>query len=147
MKQTEQEYPKKSYKLFILWTVVLLTTVFVVVPVLNPILKSIGSSVLLLIKFVLLYALLQLLLLFYIIYKTERVYWVNGVTYECAKCATKLQRQTFALAHLKRFIWGFIAFLIYSVVSFVLGFNGMVDILVFMVVTVVTACSTIAIKL
>lgn len=41
-------------------------------------------------------------LLMYIIYKTENIYWMNGVEYEQALLAGSKRRKAFALKHLNR---------------------------------------------
>lgn len=82
-----------------------------------------------------------------IVYLTENIYWYNGTSYEDALNAGKERRKKFALAHMKRF--GIFAgvFLLYSVISILLGIPYGVDIVVVVAGLVITAISTVKIKL
>lgn len=82
-----------------------------------------------------------------IIYLNEKIYWYNGTDYEVALNAGSERRKAFALAHMKCF-GGFAGiFLVYSVISILIGIPYGIDIVVVTVGIVVTALSTIRIKL
>ena len=134
-----EEY-KKSYKGFVLWLIgfciayfpcIFLpdTTVQILVAVLDNIM-TVGCFV-----------------LTFIIYKTEYVYWYNGTSYEEAKAAGSERRKQFALEHMKRFGYFALAFLIYSIISIIIGVPYGIDITVAVVGIVAVAISTIKIKL
>lgn len=69
-------------------------------------------------------------LLTYVIYKTEYVYWYNGTTYEEALNAGTERRKAFALNHV--FCFGIFAllFVVFSVLSYFLDISIWIDILV-----------------
>ena len=83
----------------------------------------------------------------FIIYKTEYIYWYNGTSFEEAKEAGSDRRKRFALAHMKRFGYFALGFFIYSVVSIFVGIPYGIDIAIVSVGIVLTAISTINIKL
>ena len=81
------------------------------------------------------------------IYLNEKVYWYNGTSYEEAREAGSMRRKAFALAHMKRF-GGFAAiFLLYSIVSILVGISYWIDIVVVTAGLVIAAISTMKIKL
>lgn len=83
----------------------------------------------------------------FIIYKTEYIYWYNGTSFEEAKEAGSDRRKRFALAHMKHFGYFALGFLIYSVISIFVGIPYGIDIAIVSVGIVLTAISTINIKL
>lgn len=90
---------------------------------------------------------LAMVLLTYIVYRTEYVYWYNGVSFEEAVQAGSQRRKAYALAHLKRFAVGGAAYLLYAVVAMLLGLPWWLDLMACLVAEVGAAISTISIKL
>ena len=67
-------------------------------------------------------------LLAYVIYRTEYVYWYTGTTYEEALKAGRDRRKSFALKHFRCFGLFGVLFLIFSVVSYFLHMSIWIDI-------------------
>ena len=82
-----------------------------------------------------------------LIYFTEQVYWINGVTYEQAVEAGSARRKAFALRHLVRFGICTAIYLLFAVVGQIIGWPFWIDIIVFTVGVIATAISTIGIRL
>ena len=82
-----------------------------------------------------------------IIYLTECIYWYNGTSFEAAAAAGSVRRKRFAFAHMKRFGLFALVFLLYNVLSIVIGIPWGVDIAVVLVGIVGVALSTLKIKL
>jgi len=131
---------KKSYKGFVIWLVLYMISFFV--PIFLP-----SMSTQLLIAVIDNIMLIGCAILSLIIYITEQIYWYNGTSYEDAVAAGSERRKCFALEHLKRFGIAAVAFLIYSVISILIGIPYGVDITIAIVAILVAAISTIKIKL
>ena len=131
---------KKSYKGFLLWMLVFVVTMFVCAFL--PI-----ESGAILTRIVMNVCVLNLVLLAFIIYKTEYVYWYNGTEYKQAVEAGSERRKEFAKKHLKRFGMFALLYLVYSVVAQLVQIPYGVDIAVATIGMVVVAISTIKFKL
>ncbi len=131
---------KKSYKGFIAWMVLF-------------IIASIGVCFLpiedteMMTRIVLNICTFAIVLLAFIIYKTEYVYWYNGTTYETAVQAGSERRKLFAMRHLQRFGICALVFLVCSIIFQVLQLSIWTDTILVTVGLVATAVSTITIKL
>lgn len=90
---------------------------------------------------------LWLIGLFILIHKTERVYYITGISFKQAKEATSLERQTYALRHFKVFTWAGIIYLLYSFLSYLAQISFAVDILIFSLLIIVGAIKTVPLKL
>lgn len=86
-------------------------------------------------------------LLVYMIYVNEKVYWINGVSFEDALKATSGQRKRFALRHLKLFLWFSGPYLVYSAVSYGLQWSEWIDFTIGCVGICAVAIATVPIKL
>ena len=131
---------KKSYKGFLIWMLIFVVTMFgcAFLPI---------ESGAVLTRIVMNVCVLNIVLLAFIIYKTEYVYWYNGTEYEQAIEAGSERRKEFAWKHLKRFGMFAAIFLVFSVVAQLLQIPYGVDVTVASVGMVGTAISTIGIKL
>lgn len=131
---------KKSYKGFIYWLIGFVVATFgcAFFPMSDGSLAT---------RVVLNVTALAVAILAFIIYKTEFVYWYNGVSYEAAVKAGSQRRKTYGWEHFKRF--GIFAggYLIFSVVAHGCGWSLWWDILIATVGLVAVAVSTIWIKL
>ena len=105
-----QPYQKKSYKLFVLW-LILLFVVLLAVSYFEVGLDSIGAG-----KAVGITLCLLLDFLFVLIFFTESIYWINGVTYEEAEQAEPEARKRYAFRHLKVFLVATAVYLFYCFV-------------------------------
>ena len=85
--------------------------------------------------------------LMYVIYKTENIYWINGLEYEKALLAGSERRKKFALQHLKRMGAATIFGLVLSGVSFIFGWNLWITYIVVIIIFVGVTISTINIEL
>ena len=79
--------------------------------------------------------------------RNERIYWINGVTFEQAKRATSDQRREFAEKHFRKFGKCALICLAFSAVGQLIGLHFVFDILVETIYLIVVAISTIKIKL
>ncbi len=91
--------------------------------------------------------LIGLALLMFVIERTQRVYWINGVQYEDAQNAGEERRKAFARAHLKRFGLLSLVFLIFSCLSSLLRWNPWIDFVLAMTGLIAVAISTVKIRL
>ncbi len=139
------DYPVKSYKLLVLW----LLGMFAFAPLfsifLGPLETLLGerAMTLLWLNFFNLY----LVSLFVMITKTQRVYYINYVTYKEAVAATEEERLRFAKKHLWMFIRAAGIFALYAGVSLLMNGRLMLDIAVYTIIIIVAAVRTIGFKL
>ncbi len=103
----KKDHLKKSYKLFWAWTALFcigLTVLSLQEPQPSYFgqMKTIGLVICLLLD-----------LLFVLIYVTESVYWINGVTYEQAVQAGSQARRRYALRHLLCFLGATAVYILY----------------------------------
>lgn len=85
--------------------------------------------------------------LMYVIYKTEKVYWINGIEYEKVPLASSERRKKFALQHLKRMGTATIFGLVLSGVSLVFGWNSWVIYAIVIITFIGSGISTITLEL
>jgi len=90
---------------------------------------------------------LWIALLTFVIYKTEYVYWYNGITYEDAVKAGSERRKMYAFEHFKRFGGFAAAFTLFSVIAGYFCVPFWVDMIVLFVGEVYIALSSMRIKL
>jgi L-asparagine transporter-like permease len=83
----------------------------------------------------------------FMIYRTERVYYINYISYKEALDATKEERKAFAYKHLRIFCIASIAFILYTIISIQYQFSNGMDIAVFVFIIVIAALITIPIRL
>lgn len=131
---------KKSYTGFILWLIVYTASVFM--PAFLPIE---GES--LPVRIIMGWTAIAILLLMLMIYISEKVYWINGVTYEQAVEAGSARRKAFAMRHLVYFGVFSAPYLVFTIVAQILGWPFWIDIVVFTVGIIAAAVSTVRIRL
>lgn len=131
---------KKSYTGFVVWLIGFV--VLIMLPSFLPT-EDIGLIVRLIDNIMT----ISLEILMLIIYKTEKVFWINGVSYEAAVEAGSDRRRAYALRYVKRFGIFAATFLLYSVIAQVLRLPFEIDIAAVTVGIVVCAFSTIQFKL
>ena len=131
---------KKSYTGFILWMVLYLGILFSMafLPIEND-----GVMIRLILSFTAL-AVTGMMLIIYI---SEQVYWINGVTYEQAVDAGPERRKLFARRHLVRFGIFTAIYVLFAVVGQIIGIPFWIDIVVFTLGMIAAAISTINIRL
>lgn len=134
---------KKSYRLFIVFLLLFLLGAIGMGIIVNKLTISSHLEVLIWLNICNVF----LCLLFYIIYKTERIYYINFVTYKEANAASSHARRDFAYKHLSVFIKFSILFIFYSLVSYVIELNLVIDVLVYTIAIIFAAVKTIPIKL
>ena len=78
---------------------------------------------------------------------TERVYWINGVTFEQARNAGSARRRAFAMAHLKPFALATLGFCLFSAIMHWRGMPIGWDIAAFCAALVGAGISTLKIRL
>lgn len=81
------------------------------------------------------------------IYVNEKVYWINGVTYEEALKAASADRKRFAMRHLKLFGGFAAAYLLFSILSAALHWSEWWDFFVGCIGLIAAAVASSSIKL
>lgn len=141
----EKELGKKSYKLFIAWLMSYISTLILCVRIMENIWPDKGGPYSA--KVIGVITLMMLCILFVVIYKTEKVYWVNGISYKEALNATSTQRKIYAKRHLDRFLLANAVYVIYCGLDLIMVTNIVSDICVLVFAILVATLSTIPIKL
>lgn len=131
---------KKSYKEFIAFLII-----YVISMILLAFLPI--NNVSIMIKIVILHSVTFITLLMYIIYKTEYIYWFNGVEYEDALKAGSIRRKQYAYKHFIRFRKFNVLLALYYVIVYLLNIPYWIDIIIGCVGIIITAFSTINIEL
>lgn len=134
------EVYEKSYKGLVLWLIGFLAAE--ILPAFLPI-----SDGALLTRIVMNVMTLGLTILCWMMFRNERIYWINGVSFEQAKRATSEQRREFAMVYLKKFGRFALIYLAFSVLAQCIRLHIVFDILIACVGLVAVAISTIKIKL
>lgn len=140
-----ENYPAKSYKLFWLLNLVLLLAFFIITWGYMSFFPQMGAQVLT--KIILCTTFLWVVLLFAIIYKTGRIYWIPGISYDEAKKATEESRNTYAKKHLKLFVTPTIIFFLYCILGIIFSIHIALDIVVFAILIFIAAFKSLPIKL
>lgn len=140
----EQEHSyRKTYTLLVLWIVGLLPSLLLF----GFSMEQIGISEDILVKPLLWLISLWLVGLFRVIYRTQNIYWINGISYKQAKEAGEERRKAFALRHLNAFARVGMLYTLYIIGSFVFTLPVWADIGVFMALMIGAAIRTIPFKL
>lgn len=125
---------KKTYKGFIIWLILYCGGISLV-----GFLPFKGMSADLMSRLIYCLTLIGIVILMYIIYKTEAVYWFTGITYEQAVSAGSQRRKIYALKHLKLFGIFTLVYLIFSFIMQLTGAPSLVD-LIFFTVSLIAVC-------
>lgn len=135
-----KEY-KKTYKGLVLF-LFLYMAVFFLLDLGTPQLNEKGKVLL-----SLQWANFGIVLLMFFIYKTERIYWFTGLSFEEAKRANSQNRKAYAWWHVKYF--GLVAFFygVYSIFSYFMGFPAWWDTILFVIFLGAVAVRSIKVKL
>ncbi len=131
---------KKSYKGFVLWFFLFVVSLFscAFLPIEDSnIITSIGLNVLI----------ISVVVLSFVIYKTEYVYWYNGVYYEEAVEAGSERRKAYAWKHFRDFGLFAAAFLVFSIIARAFDIGIWNDIVIATVGIIAVAIGTIRFKL
>ena len=88
-----------------------------------------------------------IVVLCWMMYRNERIYWINGISFEQAKRATSDQRKEYALWYLQHFGNAALIFLIFSIAAQYLHLSIVLDTLVVTALLVVVAVKSIKVKL
>ncbi len=131
---------KKSYTGFILWLMIFVAA-------------TLGISLLptadwqLLMRLIILLMAWGIAALAFIIWRTEQVYWYNGVSYEEAEAAGAERRRAYAWRHLKVFGIYALGISVFVWVMQMLGASAWIDFTIGTIGLIVAGCCTIPIKL
>ena len=134
------EVYEKSYKGLVLWLIGFLAAE--ILPAFLPI-----SDEALLTRIVMNVMTLGLTILCWMMFRNEKIYWINGVSFEQAKRATSDQRRAFAMVYLKKFGKFALIYLAFSVLAQCIRLHIVFDVLIACIGLVAVAISTIKIKL
>lgn len=134
MERTDFMELKKSYKGFVIWLVFFCLTMIPVVFV-----DNVSLSIRLCVNI----CLLDILILLYMIYKTENVYWYSGIDYEDAVAAGSERRKLYAKKHVTSFLFLTILFVVYSLLAQFFNISWWIDCIVFMGAFIFTVISTV----
>ncbi|ABR47597.1 hypothetical protein Amet_1397 [Alkaliphilus metalliredigens QYMF] len=141
----DKKHLGKSYKLLVVWFISLFIFAGIFSALLTRIDLNLSSKATTL--FWLYFMNLFIISLFLMIYKTERVYYINYITHKEAQEATKEERRTFAYKHLIVFCMATIVFIIYSIISLIFKYPTGVDVGAFTVIIIISAIRTIPFRL
>ena len=131
---------KKSYTGFILWLMIFVAA-------------TLGISLLptedwqLLMRLIILLMAWGIAALAFIIWRTEQVYWYNGITYEEAEAAGSERRKDYAWRHLKVFGIYALGISVFVWGMQMLGASAWIDFTVGTIGLIVAGCCTMPIKL
>ena len=131
---------KKSYTGFILWLMIFVAA-------------TLGISLLptedwqLMMRLIILLMAWGIAALAFIIWRTERVYWYNGITYEEAEAAGSERRKDYAWRHLKVFGIYALGISVFVWGMQMLGASAWIDFTVGTIGLIVAGCCTMPIKL
>lgn len=130
---------KKSYKGLVIWLIVFIVSYgwLIILPVENfNLLTNISM----------LYTTGMIATLCYIIYRFDKIYWINGVMFEDAAKMTRRQRDRYTLRHFEAFGKFFCIHLIFAIIAHFFGFPLWIIITVPAIGLIAAAISTIMIK-
>lgn len=82
-----------------------------------------------------------------VMYITQKVYWINGISFEEAREAGEERRKAYALYHLKAFSVSAAIYAIVSVCLHILKASVFLDLFLFIVSLIAAGASTLKIKL
>ncbi|HAS72786.1 MAG TPA: hypothetical protein DCS67_01420 [Clostridiales bacterium UBA8960] len=125
-----ETYSEKSYKGLYLWLVGLVS-VMIGFGTLTSLIGAVSDKSEM-IKIHLLLAAFMIWLLFYVILKTERIYFIYGISYERAKVAGSKRRNIFAHGYLRVFSFATLLYAMVGALSTVLAWPFMTDLAAFL---------------
>lgn len=130
---------KRSYKGLFLWVILYMTgaVLFIFLPFRGAVITRLVMN----------YTSVMIALLAYIIYKSDRVYWYNGIIFEDAEKAGRERRDEYTYKHFEKFSKFAIYFAIFSVIFHLFGLSIWLDTAVLTIGLIITAISTIKIEL
>ncbi|MBO6114366.1 MAG: hypothetical protein J6P57_04845 [Lachnospiraceae bacterium] len=131
---------RKSYLGFWIWTIVY--TVAVMCMAYLPI-HNTG----ILVRIIFNFTNLAITALTFIIFINEKIFWYNGITYEQAIEAGSDRRKAYALKHVKIFGAATLIYFIVSLITVFLNINLGVETLIYTLIIIIAAVSTIRFKL
>ena len=132
-----EEYPKKSYKGFILWMVCFCLAMGAIPFGLEACAPD--MSVGLMIRIIDFLMCVGVETLFYMIYRNGRIYWYNKYSYEQAKAMSEDERREIALRPLTVFFKITLVSMVLFVTAEIFGLPWWLDFTVFIIVFVVSA--------
>lgn len=129
---------KPTYKGFIIWLVFFVVSLIPAVRLENRALAA---------RLCFGICLIDLVILMLIIYRTERIYWFSGISFEQARQLEGQRRKSYALKILKRFVYLLGIYLIFAFMGHVWHFSILFDMVVFILGLIITCFSTFHITL
>lgn len=124
-KKIVETYSDKSYKILYLW-VAGLFSVMIGFGTMTSLIGAVSDRAEML-KIHLLLASFMIWLLFFVILKTERIYYIYGITYERAKVAGSKRRSVFAHGYLRVFSFATLLFAMFGALSTVFAWSFLMD--------------------
>ena len=101
----------------------------------------------LLTRIVLNIATIGIVVLCWMMYRNEKIYWINGITFERAKRATSDQRKEYALWFLRKFGNAALIFLLFSILAQYFHLSIALDTIVLLILLCSVAFRSIKVKL
>lgn len=131
---------KKSYLGFWIWTIVYTVSVMCMsyLPIHNTDI---------LIRIIFNYTNLAITVLTIIMFINEKIFWYNGISYEEAVDAGSDRRKAYALKHVKVFGSATLIYLIISLITGLLNISFWADTLIYTLIILIAAVSTMRFKL
>ncbi|MBR2067745.1 MAG: hypothetical protein IJ875_05745 [Solobacterium sp.] len=129
---------KKSYLGLFIWLILFLLVCFSIP--FFPLVEELSG------RLFLLMAGIMIVVLMLIIYFTGNIYWINGMSFEESIRRGEEGRKEFAMKHLIPFSIATAIFLVFTIGSYLLGIAYWIDVVVFCVLIIGAAFSTIRVK-
>ncbi len=131
---------KKSYLGFWIWTIVYIAAVMCMayLPIHNTDI---------LVRIIFNFTNIAITALTIIMFINEKIYWYNGISYEQAVSAGSDRRKAYALKHVKVFGTATLIYLIISLITGLLNISFWVDTLIYTLIIVIAAVSTMKFNL
>lgn len=130
---------EKSYKGLVFFIIGYMIAMFL------PIFLPFEDSALLT-RIVLNIATIGIVLLCWMMYRNERIYWINGISFERARRATSDQRKEYALWYLRHFGNAALIFLVFSIPAQYFHLSIALDTIVMLVLLIAVAFKSIKVK-
>lgn len=136
-------YAKKSHSLFFIWLACFFISMMAFC-LIADVYTSMSNEMIT--KVMLLLTALAIVILFYIIYRTEKIYWLNRISYDEAVYMTREERKRYALLQLQRAIYAFFATMVYTVMGIYLHTPSLLDSIAVAIILGVMAFSSTNVK-
>lgn len=131
------DYERKTYRLFILIFIILISFIIFGSTILSDYLSDY-----IVLKLIFIFCSLVLILLSYIIYIKERIYWISSYSYKKACSMSSDERKHIAMRFFMVFRTTFVLIILYMLIGMILKSSVIIDMIVFIIGTISAAIMT-----